>query len=104
MANGAKIIILSKVRMLWVVSMPFGALSLMSHVSNTRNQVKLQAYQRDYAQQKQAHGHRKVGKAERKLLEERHAHKRQLMAMENLPPCSNTAISQCIPSIVVIRY
>ena len=79
-------------------------LSLISHVSNARNQIKLQGYQREYAWQKRAPGHQKVGKAERKLLEERYAHKRRLMAMENLLHCSNTAVSQCIPSIVVIRY
>ena len=79
-------------------------LSLISHVSNARNQIKLQAYQREYARQKRAPGRRKVGKAECKLLEEQHTHKCRLMAMENLPHCSNMAVSQCIPSIVVIRY
>ena len=79
-------------------------LSLISHVSNARNQIKLQAYQREYARQKRAPGRRKVGKAEWEMLEELYMHKFRLMAMESLPPISNTAVAQCVPPIFVIRY
>jgi hypothetical protein len=51
--NGAENVILSKVQNSYgVVSSPFSVLSLMCHISNSRNQVKLQAYQLEYAWQK----------------------------------------------------
>jgi hypothetical protein len=56
--NGAENIILSKVRDCYVImSSPFSALSLTCHVSNARNQAKLQEYQLEYAWQKRAPGH-----------------------------------------------
>jgi len=59
-----------------------------------RNKVKQQAYQQEYAQQKQAPGHQKVSKAEHVLLEEWHMQRHHIMAMEDLPPCSKAAIGQ----------
>ena len=47
-----------------------------------RNQARLQAYQRVYARKKRAPGRRKISKAERQLLEERHVEKQSLMEIE----------------------
>jgi hypothetical protein len=62
----------------------------------TRNKVKLQAYQREYAQRKRAPGRRKVSKAERAVLEEQHMQRHQLMEMEGVLPCSKAAFGQCV--------
>jgi hypothetical protein len=51
-----------------VASLAFSMLSQMTHIPNPRNKVKLQAYKREYARQKQAPGRRKVSKAERTLF------------------------------------
>jgi hypothetical protein len=61
-----------------------------------RNKDKLQAYQREYARQKRAPGRRKVSKAERALLEERHRQKHRLRVMEDLLPSSEATFGQCV--------
>lgn len=62
----------------------------------TRNKVKLQTYQREYARRKRAPGRRKVGNAKRAVLEEQHTQRRQLMEMEDVLPCSKDALGQCV--------
>src|SRR6266571_3861010 len=50
-----------------------------------RNKEKLRAYQREYARQKRAPGHRKVSRAEHALLEEKHVQRHNLLtAAEDL--------------------
>ncbi len=62
-----------------------------------RNKEKLQAYQREYAQQKRAPRHRKVSRAERALSEEKHVQRHNLLtAVEDLLPCSKAAIGLCV--------
>ena len=62
----------------------------------------LQAYQREYAQWKQAPGHRKVSKVERQLLEEQYVRKQSLMEMEGPSRTPSIAVSQCILSSLAI--
>ena len=62
-----------------------------------RNKEKLRAYQWEYAWQKRAPGHRKVSRAERALLEEKHVQRHNLLtAAEDLLPCSKAAIGLCV--------
>ena len=65
---------------------------------NFRNQAKLQAYQQEYAWQKQAPGRWKVSKAEWQLLEERYVKKQVLMATEGQSKPQRTSLSQYILS------
>ena len=65
---------------------------------NSRNKAKLQAYQREYAQQKRAPGRRKISKTERQLLEEQYVKTQALMEMEGTSKNLNNAPSQCVPS------
>ncbi|KAH9167426.1 hypothetical protein EDB89DRAFT_1910025 [Lactarius sanguifluus] len=60
-------------------------------VEDEESSILSKAYQQEYAQRKQAPGRRKVSKAERALLEERHVQRRMLMAVEDLPQCSKAA-------------
>ena len=64
--------------------MVFSIFKLTFHVPNSRNKAKLQAYQWEYAQQKQAPGHRKIKNTEQKLLEEQHVHKCWFMSIEGV--------------------
>jgi hypothetical protein len=75
------------------VSLALKTLTQMPHM--IRNIVRLRAYQREYAWRKQAR-RRKVGKAERALLEEQRVKKHQLLEMENLPVYTKVAASQCV--------
>ncbi|KAH9020122.1 hypothetical protein EDB85DRAFT_1896310 [Lactarius pseudohatsudake] len=76
-----------------VVVRPFFSLT----VEDEESSILSKAYQREYAQRKRAPGRRKVSKAERALLEERHVQRRMLMAVEDLPQCSKAAedLPQC---------
>jgi hypothetical protein len=62
----------------------------------SRNKVKLQAYQWEYAQIKQALGRRKIGKEGHALLEKGQVKKHQVMAMEDLPVSQKSALGQCV--------
>jgi hypothetical protein len=68
----------------------------------TRNKVKLQAYQREYARWKRAPERRKVGKAERAVLEEQHMQRHQLMEMEGVLLCSKAALARAFVPLPVI--
>ncbi|KAN0136929.1 hypothetical protein V8E53_005370 [Lactarius tabidus] len=60
----------------------------------SRNKVKPQAYQQEYAQIKQALGQRKIGKEGCGLLEMGQVKKHQVMAMEDLPVSQKSALGQ----------
>ncbi|KAH9012162.1 hypothetical protein EDB85DRAFT_2159236 [Lactarius pseudohatsudake] len=66
----------------------------ISVICNRLTPAHRDAYQREYAQRKRAPGRRKVSKAERALLEEKHAKRHELMAAEDLPQCSKAALSR----------
>ena len=72
------------------------SLSKLTHAPIPRNKVKLQAYQREYSQQKWVPGHRKVSKKEHAPLEEQWIQKHQLMETEGLPAYPKAAFVQYI--------
>ncbi len=61
---------------------------------NFRNREKLQAYQREYAQQKRAPGRRKVSKAEQQLLKENYVEMQSFVKIEGASQTPSTALSQ----------
>ncbi|KAF8264122.1 hypothetical protein EI94DRAFT_1703475 [Lactarius quietus] len=69
----------------------------------SRNKVKLQMYQREYAWWKQAPGCRKINKAECVLLEEQQVQKLHLMKMKDLPVHPRAAFDrlQCLVASAV---
>ncbi|KAF8272279.1 hypothetical protein EI94DRAFT_1697620 [Lactarius quietus] len=60
----------------------------------SRNKVKLQTYQQEYAWRKRAPGRRKISKAERVLLEVQQVQNLHLMEMEDLPVHPRAAFDQ----------
>ena len=66
------------------------------HSTHFRNQPKLQAYQREYAQRKRAPGRQKVSKADRQLLEERYVKTKSLLEIGGLSEAPGTTLSSCV--------
>lgn len=67
----------------------------------SRNQDKLQAYQREYVQRKRAPGRRKISKAQQALLEEQHSRVHWLMETEGIP---KSTFSRCVSPLFSCRF